>query len=52
MFEDDLEVARSFLSMMASFLLLLWDRKAERDAGHLTTPEIAFLPGVIRQDPD
>lgn len=51
MFEDDLEVARGFMSMMASFLLLLWDRKAERDAGHILTPEVEFLPGVIRQDP-
>jgi CRP-like cAMP-binding protein len=32
MFEDDLEVAKTFLSLLASFLLVTWDRKAERDA--------------------
>ncbi|MBX3232352.1 MAG: cyclic nucleotide-binding domain-containing protein [Labilithrix sp.] len=33
MFEDDLDVALVFMSMMASFLLELWDRRAEREAG-------------------
>lgn len=51
MFEDDVEVARAFLSMMASFLLVLWDRKAEREAGHIGTPAAAFVPGAVPQDP-
>jgi CRP-like cAMP-binding protein len=32
MLEDDLEVALQFLSMLASFLLMAWDRKAESEA--------------------
>jgi len=32
MFEDDLEVAKSFLSLLGTFLLASWDRKAEREA--------------------
>jgi CRP-like cAMP-binding protein len=32
MLEDDLEVALQFLSMMAGFLLLAWDRRAEAEA--------------------
>jgi CRP-like cAMP-binding protein len=32
MLEDDLEVALQFLSMLASFLLMAWDRKAEAEA--------------------
>jgi CRP-like cAMP-binding protein len=32
MFEDDLEVALKFMSTIASFLLLQWDRKAEAAA--------------------
>lgn len=32
MLEDDQEVALQFVSMLASFLLLAWDRKAEADA--------------------
>lgn len=32
MLEDDLEVALQFLSMLAGFLLLAWDRRAEEDA--------------------
>lgn len=44
MFEDDLDVALQFLSMMASFLLVLWDRRAEREAGLPSTPSQAFMP--------
>lgn len=32
MFEDDCEVALKFLSMIATFLLTVWDRKAEAEA--------------------
>lgn len=32
MLEDDFEVALQFISMLASFLLQMWDRKAEGDA--------------------
>lgn len=45
MFEDDLDVALQFLSMMATFLLMLWDRRAEREAGRPTTPPAPFVPG-------
>lgn len=44
MFEDDLDVALQFLSMLASFLLVLWDRRAEREAGIPSTPAAAFRP--------
>lgn len=37
MLEDDLEVALQFLSMMAGFLLLAWDRRAEAEATARTT---------------
>jgi CRP-like cAMP-binding protein len=47
MFEDDLDVALQFLSMMASFLLVLWDRRAERDAGIPSTPGQAFRPSEV-----
>ena len=47
MFEDDLDVALQFLSMMASFLLVLWDRRAERDAGIPSTPASAFRPSQL-----
>ncbi|MFO0736544.1 MAG: cyclic nucleotide-binding domain-containing protein [Labilithrix sp.] len=47
MFEDDLDVALQFLSMMASFLLVLWDRRAERDAGIPSTPAQAFRPSGL-----
>lgn len=47
MFEDDLESALQFLSMMASFLLLLWDRRAEREAGLPPTPATDFRPTSV-----
>lgn len=40
MFEDDLDVALQFMSMMASFLLVFWDRRAERESAQLSTPPI------------
>jgi CRP-like cAMP-binding protein len=39
MLEDDLEVALQFLSMMAGFLLLAWDRRAEAEAVASRPPE-------------
>jgi CRP-like cAMP-binding protein len=47
MFEDDLDVALQFLSMMSSFLLVLWDRRAEREAGLPSTPAHALRPSDI-----
>jgi CRP-like cAMP-binding protein len=32
MFEDDLEAAKTFLSLLSTFLIASWDRKAEREA--------------------
>jgi CRP-like cAMP-binding protein len=47
MFEDDQDVALQFLSMMSSFLLVLWDRRAERDAGIPSTPASGFKPETL-----
>ncbi len=44
MFEDDFDAALTFMSMMAAFLLSLWDRKAERAAGHASTTPTPFTP--------
>lgn len=47
MFEDDLDVALQFLSMMSSFLLVLWDRRAEKEAGIPSTPAVPFRPSDL-----
>ena len=46
MFEDDVEVALQFMSMMATFLLDAWDRKAEAAASssEMTTAADAYQP--------
>jgi CRP-like cAMP-binding protein len=50
MFEDDLEAALKFMSMMAGFLLVAWDRRAEQDAGGDTSaspPPSSGGPGSL-----
>ena len=59
MFEDDTEVALQFMSMMATFLLESWDRKAEASASGVEVastqldayPPDAQIPPVEGADP-
>lgn len=39
MFEDDREVATTFLAMLATFLMTIWDRKAEKGLTSVGVPE-------------
>lgn len=49
MFEDDVEVALQFMSMMATFLLEAWDRKAEAAASisQMAAPADAYQPDPV-----
>jgi CRP-like cAMP-binding protein len=49
MFEDDLDVALQFLSMISAFLLTAWDRRAETEA---RARENAVTPSTERDRPE
>jgi hypothetical protein len=52
MFEDDLEVALQFLSMMANFLLTIWDAKAEAAAqANEDPPPSSLVPAIAPRPP-